>query len=156
MKPDIWGKHMWYTIHFIALAYPEQPTSEDKRHFQIFFENLHTVIPCYKCSVNYVKHLNELPLDSTALKSNKGLFEWTVDLHNVVNRDLGKRAWSYEKAWSYYTNFSHSNSNSCRFNRIANWTLATLVLLLFIILVIVLFHFTLKFPSELISKAYRT
>ena len=154
MKPEIWGKHMWYTVHFIALAYPEQPTSEDKRHYQIFFENLHTVIPCYKCSVNYVKHLNELPLDSTALKSNKGLFEWTVDLHNVVNRNLGKQVWSYEKARSYYTDFSQNNS--CRSNRIANWTLATFLVLLVIMLIALLFYFTFKFPSDLISKAYRT
>ena len=155
MKPEIWGKHMWYTVHFIALAYPEQPTSEDKRHYQIFFENLHTVIPCYKCSVNYVKHLNELPIDSTALKSNKGLFEWTVDLHNVVNRNLGKQVWSYEKARSYYTDFSQNN-NSCRSYRIANWTLVTFLVLLVIMLIALLFYFTFKFPSELISKAYRT
>mgnify|MGYP001989144074 FL=1 len=144
---------MWYTIHFIALNYPEQPTSEDKRHFQVFFENLHMVIPCYKCSLNYIKHLNELPMDSKALKSNKGLFEWTVDLHNIVNRDLGKKVWSYEKAWSHYMNF---RDTSCRLDRIANWSLATLVLCLIIILLAVLFFYNYTFPSKLMTRAYRT
>ena len=105
MKPNVWGKHIWYMIHSIAMDYPEQPTSEDKRDFQVFFENLHTVIPCYKCSVNYIKHLHELPINSEALKSNEALFKWTVDLHNIVNRDLGKQVWSYRKARARYIEF---------------------------------------------------
>lgn len=156
MKPDVWGKHMWYTIHFIAMDYPEQPTSEDKRNFQVFFENLHTVIPCYKCSVNYIKHLHELPINSEALKSNEGLFKWTVDLHNIVNRDLGKQVWSYEKARAHYIEFKEINENSCKLNTIVNWTLAILVLILIIILLAVLHFYNYTLPLKLISKAYRT
>lgn len=105
MKPDIWGKHFWYTIHFIALDYPEEPSNEDKRDFQMFFENLHKVIPCYKCSVNYIKHLNERPLENKDLENNKTLFKWTVDIHNIVNRDLKKKEMSYDDAWKFYYNF---------------------------------------------------
>ena len=112
MKPDIWGKHFWYTIHFIALDYPEKPNSEDKRDFQIFFENLHKVIPCYKCSVNYVKHLNERPLEISDLESNETLFKWTVDIHNIVNRDLNKKQMSYNNAWKMYQNFGESENKN--------------------------------------------
>tara|TARA_B110000037_G_C17085506_1_gene491785 strand:+ start:194 stop:631 length:438 start_codon:yes stop_codon:yes gene_type:complete len=108
MKPDIWGKHFWYTIHFIALDYPEEPNNEDKRDFQMFFENLHKVIPCYKCSVNYIKHLNERPLENKNLENNKTLFKWTVDIHNIVNRDLKKKEMSYDDAWRLYHNFGNN------------------------------------------------
>ena len=112
MKPNIWGKHFWYTIHFIALDYPEKPNSEDKRDFQTFFENLHKVIPCYKCSVNYVKHLKERPLEMSDLENNKTLFKWTVDIHNIVNRDLNKKQMSYNNAWIMYQNFGENKNKS--------------------------------------------
>jgi hypothetical protein len=37
------------------------------------------------------------------MDSGKLLFEWTVTLHNVVNRELGKREWTVEEAFEHYT-----------------------------------------------------
>ena len=105
MKTDVWGKHMWYSIHFIALAFPENPTNEDKRNYQYFFENLHTVLPCYKCSVNYIKHLKQIPIHIDILQNAERLFRWTVDIHNLVNAELGKRLWTHDEAFKFYNNF---------------------------------------------------
>lgn len=109
MKPDIWGKHMWYTIHFVALAYPHNPSNEDKRQYQVFFENLHHVIPCYKCSVNYISHLNEKPITVEVLSGPVSLFRWTVDIHNLVNKELKKKQWKYTEAHEFYENFERRN-----------------------------------------------
>ena len=57
MKPDVWGKFMWYTLHFIALDYSSKPSNTEKIEYREFFEKLHSVIPCYKCGINYIKHL---------------------------------------------------------------------------------------------------
>lgn len=127
MKPDIWGKHFWYTIHFIALDYPEKPSNEDKRDFQTFFENLHKVIPCYKCSVNYIKHLKERPLENGDLENNETLFKWTVDIHNIVNRDLKKKQMPYDDAWRLYQNFGGGEKKQ-------TWLLFLVFILVFIIL----------------------
>ena len=97
-----WGKHMWYSIHFIALAFPENPTNEDKRNYQYFFENLHTVLPCPHCSANYIKHLTQMPIHVDILENAEGLFRWTVDMHNLVNAELGKRLWTHEEAFKFY------------------------------------------------------
>lgn len=142
MKPDIWGKHFWYTIHFIALDYPEKPNNEDKRDFQTFFENLHKVIPCYKCSVNYVKHLNERPLEKSDLENNETLFRWTVDIHNIVNRDLKKRQISYDDAWMLYQNFDDGEK------RKNTW----LLFLVFVLLFIIIFLVTVYFWSSLAKR----
>jgi hypothetical protein len=104
MKPEIWGRHMWYSIHFISLSYPDIPSTDDVRYYKSFFENLHQVIPCYKCSVNYVKHLNERPLELSDLKNSITLFKWTVDIHNIVNRELKKKQMSHDDALIFYNN----------------------------------------------------
>lgn len=106
MHPDVWGRFLWYSIHFIALDYPENPTPQDRVKYKSFFENLGSVIPCYKCSVNYKRHIEELPLVSEAgdFLENKGtLFAWTVELHNIVNKELGKPVMSLDSAFAMYT-----------------------------------------------------
>lgn len=137
MKPEIWGRHMWYSIHFIALNYPDDPSSDDIRYYKSFFENLHQVIPCYKCSVNYVKHLSERPLELSDLKNSRALFNWTVDIHNIVNKELKKPNMSHDDAWVFYNdpnNFTKKNSNGGNVKMI-NYALMAVIafLLLFII-----------------------
>lgn len=92
---DVWGPALWRAIHFIALGYPAVPTEADAAAYRAFFEGLDRVIPCEVCAVNYRRHLQELPIDGYLLGSARGegspsLFEWTVLLHNIVDRELGK------------------------------------------------------------------
>jgi hypothetical protein len=102
MQPKVWGKYVWVSIHIIALGYPDNPSDEDIMHYKEFYTNLWKVLPCYKCSVNYLRHLEELPIDE-ALKNNITLFKWTVDLHNIVNKELGKRIVPFEEAKEMYS-----------------------------------------------------
>lgn len=97
MEPSIWGKYLWTSIHFIALGYPDKPTAEDVANYKAFYTNFWKVLPCYKCSKNYQRHLEELPIDPY-MTDNMSLFEWTVLLHNIVNKELGKREWTVEEA----------------------------------------------------------
>lgn len=89
MEPKVWGRYLWTSIHSIALGYPDEPTEQDKKDFKEFYSNLWKVIPCQRCSDNYKKHLQELPIDGF-LDSNTDLFAWTVKLHNIVNKQLRK------------------------------------------------------------------
>ena len=102
MDPKIWGRHMWYSIHFVALGYPESPSDMDKYNYRSFYENLHKVLMCEKCANHYVEHLKELPVQQF-LDNRQKLFEWTVHLHNIVNRSLGKPEMSVEDAFTLYT-----------------------------------------------------
>lgn len=103
MNLGIWGKHLWISIHFIALSYPHEPTKEDIQNYRDFFENLKTVIPCSKCRKKYTKHLQIRPLTKDVLSNQLSLFEWTVDIHNLTNESLGKETWSYDEALEYYS-----------------------------------------------------
>ena len=40
------GTLLWFTLHTITLSYPDNPTYENKRHYNDFFIGLQNVIPC--------------------------------------------------------------------------------------------------------------
>jgi len=86
---DVWGPNVWKSIHYIALGYPKTPTYEDKMNYKNFFLSVGPVLPCMKCSMNFKKHLDELPIDGY-LENTDRLFAWTVKLHNLVNKENGK------------------------------------------------------------------
>lgn len=110
MSSVAWGKHLWYSIHFIAIAYPQNPTDEEKQAYRDFYEKLYLVIPCKRCSMNYLRHLEELPIDGF-LQNNKTLFDWTVKIHNIVNVETGKPQWSTEDAYLHYIEYLQYGSN---------------------------------------------
>lgn len=103
MQPSVWGPHLWKSIHYIALGYPENPDEVVKQYYKEFFLNLWKVVPCYKCSVNYKRHLEELPPIDNFLISRDELFKWTIALHNIVNVELGKPQVTIEDAREMYT-----------------------------------------------------
>tara|TARA_B100000902_G_C26492666_1_gene520061 strand:- start:10 stop:459 length:450 start_codon:yes stop_codon:yes gene_type:complete len=111
---NVWGKDMWHSIHFVALGYTSNPSNADKTNYKNFYENLVNIIPCQECSEHLKETLNELPIDNY-LVSREKLFEWTVLLHNKVNKLLGKKEWSVKEAYNYYNDphFNFKNNNKC-------------------------------------------
>ena len=111
MRPNIWGKHIWYSVHYIALAYPMQPTDEEKEQYLSFYLSVGQVLPCKKCRINFADHLTKLPLDNAVLANRNTLFAWTVHLHNEVNKSTGKDVqWSVEQALEYYKKYTGSHT----------------------------------------------
>lgn len=110
MKPELWGKYLWSTIHFVALGYPENPSANDKQSYYDFYTSFGKMIPCSKCRVNYARHLREIPIEPY-LNSRYNLFKWTVLVHNIVNRELGKQQWNIDYALTFYTNMDANNTN---------------------------------------------
>lgn len=108
MEPKVWGRYLWTSIHTIALGYPDEPSEQDKKDFKEFFTSLWKVIPCQRCSDNYKRHLTELPIDGF-LGSNTDLFKWTVDLHNIVNKELGKPSMSLKQAEELFAHLAQGD-----------------------------------------------
>lgn len=96
-----WGPPTWHAIHYIALGYPSRPDDDDRATYRAFFELLGRVLPCKLCTGHYAENLKQLPLEPH-LESPERLFEWTVLLHNNVNRAAGKREWSVAEAREFY------------------------------------------------------
>jgi hypothetical protein len=90
INPELWGKHFWKMLHYITFAYPSNPTAKDKKNIISFFKTFKKIIPCEKCRRNFKQHLANNPLNDSALENKQNLILWLLNLHNDVNKLLGK------------------------------------------------------------------
>lgn len=96
MKPEIWGNHAWLFLHGITMNYT--PNRKNRKAIYNFFKAMRYVLPCSKCSKNLKKHMKKIPLTKDILKSRERLIEWLIDIHNEVNKSIGKPLISYDTA----------------------------------------------------------
>lgn len=99
MEPTSWGIYGWGFIHNVALGYPKEQTYMIKENYRQFFHLIGDVIPCKSCSTHYKKMIADYPPD---LVDRDSLFKWTVDIHNKVNKRLGKSEISYNDAYNIW------------------------------------------------------
>ena len=100
IAPHVWGPHGWKFMHAVALAYPDNPSTEEKRAASQFFTSLEYLLPCESCKQNFRKELQMFPLQP-ALESKQKLNEWLTALHNSVNKRLNKTVMSPEQVLEY-------------------------------------------------------
>lgn len=99
--PNVWGPFFWHTIHIVALGYSSEPSYIDKKSAKEFYESLQFLIPCPLCKEHYKEHLREFPV-TPFLDSKKDLLKWTIELHNRVNKTIGKPVWTEYHILEYY------------------------------------------------------
>jgi hypothetical protein len=102
--PDKWGVHGWKFIHHVALGYPKIPDENNKNNYKSFFSLLGTVLPCHICNDHYNEHLLIHPLTDDVLSTTRKLINWTIDMHNEVNKAHGKKIYGYDEAFELILN----------------------------------------------------
>src|SRR3989304_8818389 len=138
MDPEVWGNYGWKFLHITTLTYPECPTNIDKKSMKKFFESIKGTLPCYKCRIHYQEHLQKYPLTDDILSSRKNLIYWLIDIHNSVNRSLGKRELSYEEAIKSIEKIVNGNNEYNMYNYI-------LYIIVIIFIILILFSISLFF-----------
>jgi len=101
IPPSTWGPFFWHTMHLVALGYPMKPTYAEKRAAKEFYESLTHLIPCPLCKLHYADHVKENPI-TPSLDSKETLFKWTIQIHNLVNKDLKKPEYTDADAIAFY------------------------------------------------------
>lgn len=91
LNPKLWGKEGWRFIHFVAVTY--DPSK--KEAYLNFFQNLPKILPCPVCGKHFKENMAKMP---PRMESNQTVFEWTVDMHNLVNKETGKKIYTYAQA----------------------------------------------------------
>jgi len=103
-----WQPLTWTLFHLIGLNY----NKEYKTNYIEFFDTFKTIIPCKVCRENYIEHLKkENMILETNINENR-IFDWTIDLHNTVNKMNKNRQWSYDESKSYYSVLHLNNINT--------------------------------------------
>lgn len=103
INPNIWGPSAWKFLHYITLAYPENPSNEIKDNYINFFTSLKNVLPCEKCRINYTNKLSNYPINAN---SGEELVDWLIDIHNDVNKTNQKHIFSRKDFEDEYINMS--------------------------------------------------
>lgn len=122
---NIWGPSAWLFLHTITFNYPDNPTNQDKNNYYNFFNNLKYILPCEKCKKHYVENFNKYNLEEI-LNSKDNLIKWLIDIHNEVNKDTGKKTWSYDEVYKKYDSLHNTNM----INRIIIFIILSIVLIM--------------------------
>ena len=104
LGPDVWGPHGWKFIHFVALGYPKNPTQEDKENYKTFFKALPNILPCSVCKIHFIQNAANNPLTDDILQDRIKLLNWTIDLHNEVNKINNKKIINYNEGLNLLLN----------------------------------------------------
>jgi len=104
LKPEFWGPHAWFLLENIALSYPMEPSSKDKKTFKNFFISLKNILPCESCRDHYKESLEKIPLTSQMLESRDTLFGWVVGIHNRIRKAQNKKLVTPFETIEFYNN----------------------------------------------------
>ena len=148
MNQNIWGSSLWFSLHTISMNYPNYPNNEDKMNYKDFFVSLKNVIPCTVCKKNYIRHLKENPIDKK-LNTRKDLVYWLIDMHNMVNAEIGKKQMSYDAVIQKYEDIYNKkifNTNIIEnFENKNNFNYSKLFRSLFLLFIVLIFiYFIMK------------
>ena len=92
MITSIWGPPLWHVLHTISFNYPIKPNEEQKNHYYNFYSNLENILPCKFCRDNLKNNLKTNPLTKKTMTNRKTLSKWVYDLHETINKMLGKKS----------------------------------------------------------------
>ena len=129
MITGIWGGPSWVSLHSIAHGYPIDPDAYDsekgfpigttRSNYRTYFTMLGEVLPCKYCRNSYKMFILENPIK---LDSRMDLARWLWEIHNKVNKKLGKvypeSEISFENVYKRYESYRaqcppKSDANGC-------------------------------------------
>uniref|UniRef100_A0A914PNR8 Sulfhydryl oxidase n=1 Tax=Panagrolaimus davidi TaxID=227884 RepID=A0A914PNR8_9BILA len=84
---DELGRSTWNLLHTMAAYYPEKPSTEEKKTMETTLISLSKTYPCSYCADDFRKDLKVHP---PKLENREELSKWMCEMHNRVNKKLGK------------------------------------------------------------------
>lgn len=98
-----WGNAVWTLLHYLTANMPERPSGQHIIALKAMINTFTVLLPCEVCRNNLLMNLRYPELNiNNYTKNGQMLFIWSVKLHNVVNRELGKPDFDVEEAWKMY------------------------------------------------------
>ena len=108
-NPGYIGPGVWYMIHFTAKKAGETGYT-GKTKFVSLMSDLRENFPCLTCRKHIGEYIDSHPFDAMWVRNHPGtqkdigLFLWSVEFHNTVNKRLGKPVLTEDQAFDLYYN----------------------------------------------------
>ena len=102
IKPEKFGPYFWGALHLACLG------DSDPQAIRSFVDTFSLVIPCSACRVHFAEVLKSNPVPQT--EDPIELFNWSVDIHNIVNERLGKPVIDSASAFKIWTSLDPAPS----------------------------------------------
>lgn len=95
-----WGTNIWLIIHLL--------TYNDDISKELFYKFLNNIIPiiCVTCRSDFRDNIEKIKLNQET-----NLFNLSVILHNMVNKKLNKKIYTYNEAKEIYRCYLTNNTN---------------------------------------------
>jgi len=106
---DKFGPGIWFCLHLNAAC------AQTNIQKQVFVEQVTMLgehFPCENCKKHFNKYITEHPI-SNYMNVENGLFRWTWEFHESVNKRLGKKGVSFEEALSKFTSTNAICTDEC-------------------------------------------
>jgi hypothetical protein len=97
-----WQPLTWIIFHILSLNYNDNY----REHYISFFESFKVIIPCSICRNHYNTNINRSDMSIENNINSEKIFNWTINLHNNVNKTNHKKLWNYDEAKNHYTKFN--------------------------------------------------
>lgn len=149
MDPRIWGPHTWFFLHTLTFSYPDNPSKTDKINMENFIFSLSNVLPCSVCKKHFQQNLKKYPVKNF-LNSRDEYVNWMIDIHNVVNRNTGKKIRDNVDIIKNYNDlykkkFTCSLSDRKKKNHIINIIVFIIIIYIFMLIgYVIIFKFFIK------------
>ena len=96
IDPTLFGPYYWAVIHISCLSAGTDLSGDKLTAMNQFVNSLPGIIPCLDCQEHLKENLVTLPFDRS------DPFKWSVNLHNLVNSQIGKKNVSYSEALAFW------------------------------------------------------
>ena len=132
MKSE-WGPHLWHILHTIARNTPKKLSAKDVYYAKQLINTIAYIIPCFKCQKHYMTNIIK---NKPILDTNENFFKWTVKIHNIVNKHIGKPILPINQAKKYnYSKLNHHQVDKLLIylrNESSNYNISSIALIKFI------------------------
>ncbi|KAJ3159537.1 hypothetical protein HDU86_001546 [Geranomyces michiganensis] len=81
------GRAAWRVLHTMAGKFPTDPNTDEQQAMQDYIYLFARLYPCGDCARHFKRVLEAHP---PRVSSREAVSQWACDVHNVVNKRLGK------------------------------------------------------------------
>ena len=139
IAPNIWGPPAWAFLHLMVMSEKEPLDTARLTYYKQLYDLLTHLLPCTKCRNHLLENISKLPA-LTTIKTKRELFDWTTNLHNLVNSSTQKPTWTLDKSHQHWKDVAEGKkqyNNTLVLSAPNYWKYATFVATLLLLILFV-------------------